>query len=62
LTSNSIITTISQIFANMFSSIDNSIYSALDSISFIDNSVINSPYLSKLLDNRIYFWYSNNCK
>ena len=39
---------ITEILRNMFSSIDNSIYSALDKISFIDSSIINSPYLEKL--------------
>lgn len=48
-TSNSIISTITEIFKNMFSSIDNNIYSALDKISFIDTSIINSPYLEKIL-------------
>lgn len=48
-TTNSIISTITEIFKNMFSSIDNNIYSALDKISFIDTSIVNSPYLEKLL-------------
>ena len=47
--SNSIISTITEIFKNMFSSIDNNIYSALDSISFIDEKIMNSPYLEKIL-------------
>lgn len=48
-TTNSIISTITEIFRNMFSSIDNNIYSALDNISFIDTGIINSPYLEKIL-------------
>lgn len=47
--SNSIISTITGIFKSFFSSVDNSIYSALDKIAFIDESIISSPYLSKIL-------------
>ena len=47
--SDSIISAISQIFRNMFSSIDDSIYSALDKISFIDDSIMSSPYLSNTI-------------
>ena len=46
--SNTLMSAITEILRNMFSSIDNSIYSALDKISFIDSSIINSPYLEKL--------------
>ena len=49
MNSNNIITTITNIFKSMFSSIDNSIYTALDNISFIDKSIINSPYLQNIL-------------
>lgn len=49
MNSNSIISTITNIFKSIFSSVDNSIYSALDSISFIDKDIINSPYLQKIL-------------
>lgn len=49
MNSNTIITTITNIFKSMFSSIDNSIYSALDNISFINKEIINSPYLHKIL-------------
>ena len=49
LTSNSIISTITEIFKHLFSSIDNNIYSALDKISFIDKGIIDSPYLEKIL-------------
>ena len=48
-TSNSIISTITEIFKKMFSSIDNNIYSALDKISFINTDIMNSPYLEKIL-------------
>lgn len=47
-TSNTIMATISEIFGQMFSSIDNSIYVALDSISFIDDTIINSQYFEKI--------------
>lgn len=46
--SNSIISAISQIFKNMFSSIDSSIYSSLDKIAFIDSSIMSSPYLKDI--------------
>lgn len=39
----------------MFSSIDNSIYSAIDKIAFIDESILYSPYLSKILGNNSSF-------
>ncbi len=48
-TSNNIMFNISEIFRQIFSSIDNSIYSALDSISFIDETILNSQYFEKLL-------------
>ena len=46
---NSIISTISEIFKHIFSSIDDNIYTALDKISFINTDIMNSPYLEKLL-------------
>lgn len=49
MNSNSIISTITEIFKGMFSSIDNSIYTALDKISFIDEGIMSSPYLEKIL-------------
>lgn len=45
---NSIMSTISSIFSSLFSSIDSSLYSALDSISFIDTSILTSPYFEKI--------------
>lgn len=48
-TTNSIISTITQIFKSLFTSIDDNIYSALDNISFIDTSIMHSPYLEKIL-------------
>ena len=46
---NNIISAITELFSKLFSSIDNSLYSALDNISFIDNKIINSSYFEKLL-------------
>lgn len=46
--SNAILSTINELFSSMFSSIDNSIYTALDEIAFIDNHILNSTYLEKL--------------
>ncbi len=46
--SNSVIDNITEIFKSMFSSIDNSIYPALDKIAFINTDIINSPYLEKI--------------
>ena len=46
--SNSIMDTITEIFKSFSSSIDNSIYPALDKIAFIDTDIINSTYLEKI--------------
>lgn len=48
MNSNSIIETINSLFGNLFSSIDNTIYSALDSITFIDTDILNSYYFEKI--------------
>lgn len=47
-TSNTILTTINDLFSSLFSSIDTSIYSALDEIAFIDTNIMHSSYLEKL--------------
>ena len=47
-TTNNIPSSISFMFEQFFSSIDNSVYSALDSISFIDENILNSPYFERL--------------
>ena len=47
--SNSVISTITEIFKHIFSSIDDNIYSALDKISFINSDILKSPYLEKIL-------------
>ena len=47
-TSNTILSTINELFSSLFSSIDGSIYTALDEISFINTDILKSPYLEKL--------------
>lgn len=47
-TSNTILTTINELFSSLFSSIDNSIYGALDEIAFVDTDILSSTYLEKL--------------
>ncbi len=44
-----IITTINSILQNLFSSIDNNLYSILDTITFIDTSILNDSFISKLI-------------
>ena len=48
MNSNSIIETINSLFGNLFSSIDTTIYSALDNITFIDTEILNSYYFEKI--------------
>lgn len=43
-----IIDTINTIFQNLFSSIDNSLYSVLDDITFINSDILNTPYFDKI--------------
>lgn len=43
-----IIEAINTIFSNMFSSIDNNIYNALDEITFIDGNILCSPNFEKI--------------
>ena len=45
-----ILETINSLFGNLFSSIDSSIYSALDNITFIDTNILSSYFLEKILD------------
>ena len=44
-----IIETINTILQNLFSSIDNSLYSILDDITFISSDIINDSYFEKIL-------------
>lgn len=46
---NIIIETINSIFSNLFSSIDNNIYSYLDKFAFIDSSIIDNSFFEKIL-------------
>ena len=46
---NVILETINAIFSNLFSSIDNSIYTNLDNIAFIDKSIISNNFFEKIL-------------
>lgn len=43
-----IIETINSLFGNLFSSIDSTIYSALDNITFINTDILNSYYFEKV--------------
>ena len=45
----SILQTINELFGNLFSSIDNSLYSILDSIVFIDSSILNNKSFVNIL-------------
>lgn len=45
---NTILSTINELFSSMFSSIDGSIYKALDEIAFINTDILNSTYLEKI--------------
>ncbi len=46
---NIIITTINTILENLFSSIDNSLYSVLDDITFISSDILDTSYFQKIL-------------
>lgn len=46
---NVIITTINTILENLFSSIDNTLYSVLDDITFISSDILNTSYFQNLL-------------
>ena len=48
-----IIDTINELFSSLFSSIDNSIYSLLDTITFIDESILSNNLFDKSL-NSVY--------
>lgn len=44
---------LNDIFSNLFSSVDNNIYSLLDNLTFIDTTIIDTPAISKLLGDNI---------
>ena len=46
---NIIIETINSIFSNLFSSIDNNVYSYLDTFTFIDSNIIDNSFFEKFL-------------
>lgn len=46
---NIIIETINSIFSNLFSSIDNNVYSYLDTFTFIDSSIVDNSFFEKFL-------------
>ncbi len=46
---NIIIETINSIFSNLFSSIDNNVFSYLDTFTFVDSNIINNSFFEKLL-------------
>lgn len=48
ISTNSILDTINELFGNIFSSVDNSIYELLDNITFINSDIIENGSLSKL--------------
>ena len=49
MNSDIIISTINSLFGNLFSSIDTSIYSALDNITFINTDILHSYYFERLI-------------
>ena len=55
-----IIQTINSLFSNLFSSIDNSIYSALDNIAFIDINIFNNYYIKDILNTNALLLISNS--
>lgn len=46
--SNTIMDTINTLLQNLFSSVDNSLYSVLDDITFIDSDILDTPYFDKI--------------
>ncbi len=46
--SNTLMSSIDSLLNSIFSSIDNTIYSALDEITFVDNNILSSKYFEKL--------------
>lgn len=59
---NTIITTINTILENLFSSIDNSLYSVLDDITFISSDILKEFYFKNILGTSAETRYFNNCK
>ena len=59
---NTIITTINTILENLFSSIDNSLYSVLDDITFISSDILKESYFKNILGTSAETRNFNNCK
>ena len=51
--------TINNLFSNLFASIDNSLYSVLDDLVFINSDIIHTPYLENIIgsDKTIRHYY-----
>ena len=49
-----ILDTINLLFNNLFSSIDNNLYSTLDKLIFVDENILKNSFLNNLLDNSFY--------
>lgn len=59
---NIIITTINTILENLFSSIDNNLYSILDDITFISSDILQESYFKNILGTTAENRNFNNCK
>lgn len=59
---NTIITTINTILENLFSSIDNNLYSVLDDITFISSDILQESYFKNILGTSAENRNINNCK
>lgn len=59
---NTIITTINTVLENLFSSIDNSLYSVLDDITFISSDILQESYFKNILGTSAGSRNSNNLK
>lgn len=47
----SVVSTINEVFAKLFTSVDNNVYNILDKITFVDNSIIESENFLKIFGN-----------
>ena len=46
-----ILDTINSLFSNLFSSIDNNLYSTLDKLTFVEENILNNSFFNNLLNN-----------
>lgn len=51
MNTDTIISTLNSLFGNLFSSVDSTLYSALDKITFIKTDILNSYYFEKIFGN-----------